>query len=124
MGFVATISESSNRACTHVEHGYGIWSANGKCLCKELKDGLEMFAWRPRPVSLLSPEHEEQIFKELGKYSEKYAKEDERRLQLLKNKAIESRKNLRAEFKRWFDQKAELVRKREMETREKYPWLF
>ena len=42
-----------------------------------MRDRFYQFSWRPRPPSLLSPEKVKEIARNLRKYSEKYAKEDE-----------------------------------------------
>ncbi len=42
-----------------------------------MRDRFYQFSWRPRPPSLLSPEEIKEIARNLRKYSEKYAKEDE-----------------------------------------------
>ncbi|KAG0491991.1 hypothetical protein HPP92_005389 [Vanilla planifolia] len=39
--------------------------------------GLQQFQWRPRPSSLLSPEKEEEIVKNLKEYRKKYEAEDQ-----------------------------------------------
>ena len=42
-----------------------------------MKDRFFQFSWRPRNVSLLNPEQERDILKNLKKYSEKFAKDDD-----------------------------------------------
>ncbi|KAL3537154.1 hypothetical protein ACH5RR_000520 [Cinchona calisaya] len=54
-----------------MENGFNIWSFNGKWLYRILKDHFFQFSWRPRPPSLLSPEKEEEISKNLKKYSKR-----------------------------------------------------
>ena len=46
-----------------------------------MKDRFFQFSWRPRNVSLLSAEQERDIAKNLKKYSEKFAKDDDMILQ-------------------------------------------
>ncbi len=42
-----------------------------------MKDRFFQFSWRPRNASLLSAEQERDILKNLKKYSEKFAKDDD-----------------------------------------------
>ena len=42
-----------------------------------MKDRFFQFSWRPRNVSLLTAEQERDILKNLKKYSEKFAKDDD-----------------------------------------------
>ncbi|KAJ1382255.1 Translation initiation factor, beta propellor-like domain [Sesbania bispinosa] len=60
-----------------MENGFNIWSFNGKHLYRILKDHFFQFLWRPRPPSFLTPEKEEEIAKNLKKYSKKYEAEDQ-----------------------------------------------
>ncbi|KAF7075295.1 hypothetical protein CFC21_080075 [Triticum aestivum] len=59
-----------------MENGFQIWSFNGKLIYKISKDHFYQFQWRPRPPSLLTPEKEEDISKNLKRYSKKYEQED------------------------------------------------
>lgn len=45
-------------------------------LCRLPKDEFYQFIWRPRPPSKLTKEQEEDILKNLKKYSKKYDEED------------------------------------------------
>lgn len=56
--------------------------------------------WRPRPLSLLSPEKEEEIAKNLKKYSKKYEAEDQDVYLLLSEQDREKRQTLQAEWDR------------------------
>ncbi|XP_044985379.1 eukaryotic translation initiation factor 3 subunit B-like [Hordeum vulgare subsp. vulgare] len=60
-----------------MENGFQIWSFNGKLIYKISKDHFYQFQWRPRPPSLLTPEKEEDISKNLKRYSKKYEQEDQ-----------------------------------------------
>ena len=42
-----------------------------------MKDRFFQFSWRPRNASLLSADQEREILKNLKKYSEKFAKDDD-----------------------------------------------
>merc|ERR1712113_47600 len=61
---------------SQIDPGYSIFSINGTLLYKVQRDGLEMFKWRPRPESLLKPEHERQILKELKQFTKNYEEKD------------------------------------------------
>ncbi|KAL1210408.1 Eukaryotic translation initiation factor 3 subunit B [Cardamine amara subsp. amara] len=69
--YVATAVTSSVQ---EMENGFYIWSLNGKLLYRTLKEQFFQFAWRPRPPSLLSEQKEEEVAKNLKKYSEKYVR--------------------------------------------------
>lgn len=59
------------------------------------------FLWRPRPPSFLSPEKEEEIAKNLKKYSKKYEAEDQDVSMLLSEQDREKRKTLKDEWEMW-----------------------
>ncbi|GFY90394.1 eukaryotic translation initiation factor 3B-2 [Actinidia rufa] len=81
-----------------MENGFNIWSFNGKLLYRILKDHFFQFLWRPRPPSFLSPEKEEEIFKNLKKYSKKYEAEDQDVSLLLSEQDREKRRRLKDEW--------------------------
>lgn len=58
-------------------------------------------AWRPRPPSFLSVEKEEEIAKNLKKYSKKYEAEDQDVSLLLSEQDREKRKALKEEWEKW-----------------------
>ncbi|KAI3936147.1 hypothetical protein MKX01_021427 [Papaver californicum] len=60
-----------------MENGFNIWSFNGKLLYRHSRDHFYQFLWRPRPPSFLTAEKEEEIAKNLKKYSKKYEIEDQ-----------------------------------------------
>ncbi|KAM7476202.1 hypothetical protein LguiB_023445 [Lonicera macranthoides] len=84
-----------------MENGFNIWSFNGKLLYRILKDHFFQFLWRPRPPSFLSLEKEEEIAKNLKKYSKKYEAEDQDVSMLLSEQDREKRKMLKDEWERW-----------------------
>ncbi|KAI3742980.1 hypothetical protein L1987_60681 [Smallanthus sonchifolius] len=87
-----------------MENGFNIWSFNGKLLYRNLKDHFFQFLWRPRPPSLLSPEKEEEIFKNLKKYSKKYDVQDQDISVLLSKQDCEKRKELKDDWERWVNE--------------------
>ncbi|GAB2216127.1 hypothetical protein Droror1_Dr00023895 [Drosera rotundifolia] len=84
-----------------MENGFIIWSFNGNLLYRILKDHFFQFSWRPSPPSSLSPEKEEEIAKNLKKYSKKYEAEDQDVLNLLSEQEREKRKLLKDEWQKW-----------------------
>ncbi|XP_076922037.1 eukaryotic translation initiation factor 3 subunit B-like [Bidens hawaiensis] len=84
-----------------MENGFNIWSFNGKLLYRILKDHFFQFLWRPRPPSFLSPEKEEEILKNLKKYSKKYDVQDQDISVLLSEQDREKRKQLKDDWERW-----------------------
>ncbi|KAI3676753.1 hypothetical protein L1987_86366 [Smallanthus sonchifolius] len=56
------------------------------------------------PPSLLSPEKEEEIFKNLKKYSKKYDVQDQDISVLLNEQDCEKRKELKDEWERWVNE--------------------
>ncbi|KAI5648192.1 hypothetical protein M9H77_34197 [Catharanthus roseus] len=87
-----------------VENGFNIWSFNGKLLCRILKDHFFQFSWRPRPPSVLSVKKEEEIAKNLKKYSKKYEAEDQDVSLQLSEQEREKRKIVKEEWERWVNE--------------------
>ncbi|TVU10085.1 hypothetical protein EJB05_43593 [Eragrostis curvula] len=93
--YVATVVT----AVHEMENGFQIWSFNGKRIYNKSKDRLFQFIWRPRPPSLLTPEKEEEITRNLGRYSQKYEQED----QDVSNQLSEQERDKRAQLKEEWD---------------------
>ncbi|XP_057807553.1 eukaryotic translation initiation factor 3 subunit B-like isoform X1 [Salvia miltiorrhiza] len=87
-----------------MENGFNVWSFNGKLLYRILKDHFFQFLWRPRPPSFLTAEKEEEIAKNLKKYSKKYEAEDQDVSMLLSEQDREKRKMLKEEWARWISE--------------------
>ncbi|GLI69794.1 hypothetical protein VaNZ11_014493 [Volvox africanus] len=60
-----------------MENGVNVWSFGGRLLYSTQRDKLYQFSWRPRMPSLLPPEKEAEIVKNLKQYSKRYDEEDE-----------------------------------------------
>ena len=60
--------------------------------------------WRPRPPSVLSPEKEEEIAKNLKKYSMKYKVEDQDVSMLLSEQDRDKRRMLKDEWDKWVNE--------------------
>ncbi|XP_020093747.1 eukaryotic translation initiation factor 3 subunit B-like [Ananas comosus] len=84
-----------------MENGFYIWSFNGKLLYRIPKDHFFQFLWRPRPPSLLSAEKEEEISRNLRKYSKKYEAEDQDVSLQLSEQDRKKRKMLQEEWEGW-----------------------
>ncbi|XP_073001132.1 eukaryotic translation initiation factor 3 subunit B-like [Typha latifolia] len=84
-----------------MENGFQLWSFNGKLLYRIPKDHFYQFLWRPRPPSLLTQEKEEEIAKNLRKYSKKYEAEDQDVSLQLSEQDRKKRKMLQEEWDAW-----------------------
>ncbi|KAF5175883.1 Eukaryotic translation initiation factor 3 subunit b [Thalictrum thalictroides] len=84
-----------------MENGFHIWSFNGKLLYRIPRDRFYQFLWRPRPASFLTAEKEEEIAKNLKKYSKKYEAEDQDVSLLLSEQDREKRRKLQEEWEAW-----------------------
>lgn len=62
---------------------------------------MKQFLWRPRPPSLLSAEKEEEISRNLRKYSKKYEAEDQDVSLQLSEQDRKKRKMLQEEWEGW-----------------------
>ncbi|KAJ3674586.1 hypothetical protein LUZ60_005202 [Juncus effusus] len=98
MGRYVATSVTSVR---EMENGFCIWSFNGKLLYRVPKDQLIQFLWRPRPPSLLTQEQEDEIARELKKYSKKYEAEDQDMFMRLNEQDRKKRRELREEWESW-----------------------
>lgn len=98
-----------------MENGFTIWSFNGKLLYRILKDHFFQFLWRPRPPTLLSPEKEEEIAKNLKKYSKKYEAEDQDVSNILSEQERERRKALKEEWEKCVSEWKRLHEEEKME---------
>ncbi|KAG0447217.1 hypothetical protein HPP92_012340 [Vanilla planifolia] len=84
-----------------MENGFHIWSFNGKLLYRIPRDQFYQFLWRPRPPSLLSPEKEDEISKNLKRYSKKYEAEDQDVSLQLSEQDRKKRKTIQEEWENW-----------------------
>uniref|UniRef100_A0A7S0ZMM6 Eukaryotic translation initiation factor 3 subunit B n=1 Tax=Noctiluca scintillans TaxID=2966 RepID=A0A7S0ZMM6_NOCSC len=60
-----------------MEAGYAIWTFQGRVLFRQQKEKLYQITWRPRPPSLLKPDQEMTIRKNIKQYSKRYDALDE-----------------------------------------------
>jgi len=84
-----------------MENGFNIWSFQGKLLYRLPRDRFFQFLWRPRPPTLLTPDDEAEISKNLKKYSKKYEADDLARSLEGTERDTENRRKLVDEWKSW-----------------------
>ncbi|KAI3676754.1 hypothetical protein L1987_86370 [Smallanthus sonchifolius] len=99
-----TMATTEHFMATYIE-----WDPTGRYVATSVTSVHEMengfnFLWRPRPPSLLSPEKEEEIFKNLKKYSKKYDVQDQDISVLLSKQDCEKRKELKDEWEWWVNE--------------------
>jgi translation initiation factor 3 subunit B len=94
-----------------MENGFNLWSFQGKLLYSMPKDRLFQFSWRPRLPSLLPPEKDAEIVKNLKQYSKRYDEEDEALVMQADQDVIQERQRLMDEFNAWFNAKKNSVSK-------------
>ncbi|VFQ93689.1 unnamed protein product [Cuscuta campestris] len=87
-----------------MENGFNIWSFHGKLLYRFSRDHFFQFLWRPRPPSFLSKEKEEEIAKNLKKYSKKYEAEDQDVSLQLSEQDRQKRRQLKDEWEAWINE--------------------
>lgn len=81
-----------------MENGFNVWAFHGQMIYKVAKDRFFQFLWRPRVPSLLTPEREAEIKRNLKKYSKRYEEIDD----ALKNAASSTQLAERQEvLERW-----------------------
>ncbi|CAH2036264.1 unnamed protein product, partial [Thlaspi arvense] len=93
---LVTMATVDNFMATYIE-----WDPSGSNITSP-RDG-EWFAWRPRPPSLLSDEKEEEVAKNLKKYSHKYEEEDDDVSMSLSKQGKEKRRMMREEWEMWLN---------------------
>ncbi|KAI5067602.1 hypothetical protein GOP47_0018130 [Adiantum capillus-veneris] len=93
--FVATSVTSVHQ----IENGFNMWSFSGKLLYRLPRDRFFQFLWRPRPPTLLTPEKEDEIAKNLKKYSKKYEIDDAESSLLLSAADMENRRKVQDDWK-------------------------
>jgi len=72
--YVAT----SVQALRHnMENGYNVWTSQGRQITKVPLEHFQKLHWRPRPASLLTPQDEKRLMKDLKKYRIKFTEIDD-----------------------------------------------
>ncbi|KAI3859656.1 hypothetical protein MKX03_031170 [Papaver bracteatum] len=98
-----------------MENGFNIWSFTGKLLYKISKDHFHQFSWRPRPPSFLPAGKEEEISKNLDKFSKKYESEDQDAAAQFHEKERQNREMLQEEWDSWIKKWKQLNKEEEVE---------
>lgn len=80
------------------DHGYHIWSFQGKILKRVNLKNFILFLWRPRPPTLLSDEKQKEIRKNLKKYYAQFESKDRIRMTRASKELLEKRAKLREQF--------------------------
>lgn len=78
----------SVRSTADGEHGFIMWSFNGKILYKRQSDNFEIFSWRPRPPSILTQQQIEKVKKNLPSKIKQYEKEEQRKSEEERNELL------------------------------------
>jgi len=68
-----------------MEAGYALWTFQGRQLHKQQKEKLYVVCWRPHPPSLLTDKEENDIRKNIKKFSKKYDALDENEKETARN---------------------------------------
>ncbi|KAF5831983.1 eukaryotic initiation factor [Dunaliella salina] len=92
-----------------MENGFNLWSFQGKLLYQQSRERLFQFSWRPRLPSLLPPERDAEILKNLKQYSKRYDEEDEALLMQADADVLQERQRMADEWKAFCDKRAEYV---------------
>eukprot|EP00898_Chlorokybus_atmophyticus_P002542 jgi/Chlat1/3289/Chrsp22S03537 len=95
--FVATSVTSVHQ----MENGFNVWSFHGKLVYKMRRDRFFQYLWRPRPPSLLPPEKEQEIIKNLKRYSKRYEEEDELMRTEQDTAVLQERREALESFRKW-----------------------
>jgi len=114
--YVTTAVTSINQ----MENGFNVWSWNGKQMYSMPRDRFCQFSWRPRMQSLLPPEKEAEIVKNLKTYSKKYDEEDEALLMQADADVLQERQKMMDEWNAWVARNEEYVEKMREFFKEKY----
>ena len=103
--YVAT----SVTAVNQMENGYHVWSFSGQLLYKRSHERFFQFAWRPRPVCLLSEDKQKEVLKNLKQFSKRYEEEDEALMATQDSEYLAERQRLVHAWKEWQEAKAAWV---------------
>lgn len=80
------------------EDGYTLYSFQGQHICTVKKDKLFRFAWRPRPMNVMSPEERTKVIKNLKKYEKVFDKEDHKKKNELKAERDAQKREISTRF--------------------------
>ncbi|XP_055357345.1 eukaryotic translation initiation factor 3 subunit B-like [Paramacrobiotus metropolitanus] len=97
-GRYLTAVTSSSNAGNRKDNGFTLYSFQGRYIRNEKVDGLSMFSWRPRPVSILPAEKLKDIKKNLKKYASEFETKDRLLASKASKEVSERRKRQMTEF--------------------------
>ncbi|XP_069695662.1 eukaryotic translation initiation factor 3 subunit B [Periplaneta americana] len=86
---------------TKVDTGFWVWSFQGKILKRHNIDTFCGLQWRPRLPTLLTPKQQQEIRKNLKKYSAQFESKDRIRLSKASKELIEKRAKLMKDFQEY-----------------------
>eukprot|EP00877_Chromochloris_zofingiensis_P000044 jgi/Chrzof1/1003/Cz01g36140.t1 len=103
-----------------MENGFNVWSFNGKLLYSLPRDRFFQFSWRPRMPSLLPPDKEAEIVKNLKVYGKRYEEEDEAITMQADADVLQERQKMLDEWNAWLESRIEYVEQLKQFIREQY----
>merc|ERR1712048_347899 len=99
-----------------MEAGYAIWTFQGRLLYRQQKEKLWQVAWRPHPPSLLSPERQNNIRKNIKQFSKQYDAIDDQQKDQARKKYRAERDEKIQDFQRVLDRLQEFIAEMDEET--------
>ena len=87
-----------------------VWAFNGRPLYNAAKECFYQFLWRPRPPTLLTPEQEKAIERNLKKYARSYEEEDAALLHEADAEIVAERKAAMEAWRSWRASREEYAR--------------
>jgi translation initiation factor 3 subunit B len=105
-----------------MEAGYAIWTFQGRQLFRQQKEKLWQVMWRPHPPSLLNPDRQNDIKKNIKAFSKRYDAVDEQAKEVARKKFREERDSKINAFQRVLDRLEEHKADMEEETGWQEAW--
>merc|ERR1712228_387007 len=105
-----------------MEAGYAIWTFQGRKLLLQQKEKLWQVMWRPHPPSLLSPERQNHIKKNIKQFTKRYDAIDEQAKEVARKKFREERDEKINSFRSVLDRLEEYKAEMEEETGWQEAW--
>lgn len=84
-----------------MENGYHIYDFRGKSLREEHTERFKQLIWRPRPKTLVPPEEQTEIRKNLRNYSRQFDEQDLAKKNTANRAVVEQRRRLFEEWLAW-----------------------
>ncbi|KAK9824494.1 hypothetical protein WJX72_010811 [[Myrmecia] bisecta] len=100
-----------------MENGYNIWLFNGELLYRTPKERFYQYLWRPRQPTLLTPEQERDILKNLKQRTKRFEEEDEALALESDAGLVAMRKKLMKDWEDWLESKREWIEQNEATRR-------